>query len=48
VHIGIPMCTNLVSLFAKQAKQGIPMCTQHQWLSLLCRPEDDRLMGRNV
>jgi len=27
---------------------GIPMCTQHQWLSLQCRPEDDRLMGWNM
>jgi len=27
---------------------GIPMCTQHQWLCLLCRPEDDRLVGRNM
>jgi len=27
---------------------GIQMCTQHQWLSLLCRPEDDRLIGRNM
>ena len=40
-HIGIPMCTQHQHI-------GIAMCTQHQWLSLLCRPEDDRMMGRNM